>query len=142
MALRLEAGPIPAEHAIDLRRRRSRELGETIVDHARWSLPDDRAVLTAIYRDGLTAQEVATLRHEPPRRVRSRVRRLVARLLSDRFLFVLRRRDSWPTLRRRVASACVLQGLSMREAARRLRVSLHVVRTQMEVINALHREQN
>ncbi len=142
MTLHLDAARIHPDEATDLRRRRSRELGETIVDHARWSLPDDRAMLTAIYRDGLTAREVAALRHEPARRVRSRVRRLVARLLSDRFLFVLRRRDRWPTLRRRVAGACVLQGRSMRETARHLRVSVHVVRKQMDIINALYTEQS
>jgi len=137
MTLHLHTARPHSDNAVDLRRRRSRELGETIVDHARWSLPDDRAVLHAIYRDGLTAHQVALLRHEPPRRVRSRVRRLVQRLLSDQFLFVLRMRDAWPSLRRKVAGACILQGRSMRETADHLHISLHTVRKEMAIIDAL-----
>ncbi|MEO1129793.1 MAG: hypothetical protein AAFX05_08830 [Planctomycetota bacterium] len=125
------------DHAQDLRRRRTRELAETLVEDARWILPDDRAVIHAIYADGMTAQNVARLRNEPPRRLRRRVRVLVSRILSDRFRFVLIHRDAWPPMRRRVAGACILQGRSMRAAAAHLHISLHAVRREMDVINAL-----
>ena len=122
---------------IDLRRRRRRDVAEQIVHRARWSLPEDRAVLGAIFADGLSASQVAQMRNESPRRVRRRVRLLVDRVLSDRYRFVLQHRDAWPAGRRRIASACVLQGHSMRECARRLRVSLHRVRREMDIVNAL-----
>ena len=138
MAINLLSLHASMDEVTDLRRRRTRELAEIVVDHASELMPDDRAVIQAIYRDGLTARDVAELRHEPARRVRGRVRRLVGRVLSDRFLFALRFRDQWPTRRRRVAKACVLEGRSMREGADHLRMSLHEVRREMVVINALY----
>lgn len=128
--------------SVDLRRKRSRDMAEIVADHAQWALPDDRAVIWAIYRDGLTAQQVAHLRSESPRLLRARVRRIVARLVSEQFRFVLRKRDGWPQLRRAVGGACVLQGRSMRDAASFLRLSLHQVRREMGVIRALMDEES
>lgn len=140
MAINLQSLHANMDEATDLRRRRTRELAEIVVDHARELMPDDRAVLHAIYRDGMSARDVADLRREPPRRLRHRVRRLVERVLSDRFLFVLRFRNDWPQRRRRIAKACVLEGRSMRDGARHLQITLHVVRREMDVINALYLE--
>ncbi len=140
MAINMQSLHANMDEATDLRRRRTREIAEIVVDHAGELMPDDRAVLHAIYRDGMSARDVADLRSEPPRRLRQRVRRLVERVLSDRFLFVLRYRDQWPTRRRRIAKACVLEGRSMRDGAAHLQMSLHTVRREMLVIDALFRE--
>lgn len=140
MAINMLSLRSDVDGATDLRRRRTRELAEIVVDHAQELMPDDRAVLCAIYRDGMTARDVADLRREPARRLRGRVRRLVARVLSDRFLFVLRYRNEWPQTRRRVAKACVLEGRSMRDGAKHLHMTLHAVRREMDVIHVLYRE--
>lgn len=130
----------PAE-AADLRRRRRSDLAELIVDRSAWLMPEDRALVCAVYRDGLTAAEVAKLRGEPARHVRRRLRRLVLRVLSKRYEFVMRRREQWPPTRRRVATVCVLQGRTMRETASHLRLSLHTVRGQMAAVAALEEAQ-
>lgn len=121
----------------DLRRRRSRELSELLVAAAEWTAPEDRAVIHAIYRDGMTARALAELRQVPARVVRRQVRRLASRLLSPRYLFVVRNRDHWPSLRRRVATVCVVHGRTMRQAAEFLGVSLHTVRREMSIVDAL-----
>ena len=129
---------IDPAYAADLRRRRSRDIAESIVDAAHHALPDDRATIRAIYADGMSVKEVAQLRATSPRALRRHVRRTVERLLSSRFTYVLANRDDWPPTRRRVATACILQGRPLRAAAKHLRISLHAVRRQMDVINALH----
>ncbi len=135
--IHLDLDRVNVTEAADLRRRRHRELAEIIVEHAQFALPADRALIESIHRDGLTAQQVAALNGSSPRSVRRRARLVVERLLSPRFTFVIVRRDQWPAVRRRVAVACVLQGRTMRETARHLRVSLHTVRKEMSIINAL-----
>lgn len=121
----------------DLRRRRSRLYSERLVERAAWLMPDDRAIIQAMFRDNLTASEVAALRGEPVRQLRRRVRSLVTRMGSSRFEYVVRQRESWPTMRRRVATAVVLQGRSLREAAEHLQMSFHCVRKEMQVVSAL-----
>ncbi|USN99697.1 MAG: hypothetical protein H6810_03290 [Phycisphaeraceae bacterium] len=69
---------------------------------------------------------------------RRRLRRLVTRVLSPRFAFVIASRRAWAPTRRRVAMACVVQGLSMREAGAALGLSLHSVRRQMDAVEALY----
>lgn len=121
----------------DLRRKRSREQLDRLIDLAAWLEPDDRAVVLAVFRDNLTAVEVARLRHEPVRLVRRRLHHLVRRLGSVPFEFVARERERWPTVRRRVATAVVLQGRSHREAARHLQLPHHAVRSEMQIVQAL-----
>ena len=133
----LDMDRVNVTEAADLRRRRRREYAEFLVEHAQFALPADRALIEAIHRDGLSAQEVAALTGAPARTVRRRARLLAERLLSPRFAFVLLRREQWPAGRRRVAAACVLQGRTMRATARHLRLSLHAVRKEMSIIDAL-----
>lgn len=123
--------------ALDLRRRHSRELAERLVELAAHTNPEDRALIEAVYRDGVTAARLATLSGRTPRAVRQRIRTIVTRLLSPRFAYVLAHGDAWPTRRRRIADACVLKGLSIREAAEALGLSVHAVRRQLDLINAL-----
>ena len=129
---------IDPAYAADLRRRRSRDIAERIVDAAKHALPDDRATIRAIYADGMSVKQLAAQRSVSPRSLSRHIRRNVERILSSRFNYVLLHRDDWPPTRRRVATAVILQGRNLRGAAKHLRLSLHVVRRQMDVINALH----
>ena len=121
----------------DLRRRRTRALAEHVLGCAALALPEDRALIESVYGDGLTAVQVARLRGERARSVRRRVRRLVERFVSPRFVFVAARRGMWGERRRRVATAVVLEGRTLREAASLLSTSLHVVRKEMSAVEAL-----
>lgn len=132
-----DADRLSRRPGVDLRRRSVRDEAETLVARAAWALPEDRRLIEAVYREGMPARAVAELRGEKAEQVRRRLRRVVRRLLSEAFVFVLRERDGWPAERRRVATASVLQGRSMRDAAKHLKVSFHEVRKQMQVVDAL-----
>jgi DNA-binding Lrp family transcriptional regulator len=86
---------------------------------------------------GLTARKIAALFGIDPRSVRRRLRRLTRRVLSDRFAFVMRHRETWPASRRRIATACILQGRPIRAAAVELKTSLYNVRKQLDAVSAL-----
>jgi len=129
---------INIQTASDLRRRVPRDLAELLVARAEHLLPEDRALITAVYQDNLTAAQVAQLKGCPPRTIRRRLRSLIQRLLSPRYVFVASRLDRWPPTRKRVARACVLQGRTLRAAAAHLKVSLHTVRRHMDAVAAQH----
>ena len=132
-----------------------------LVERAGWLPTADRALVEAVYGEGLTV--IAFVRRCLDRGIapvdrtalsiteggdasgsleawtrvaRRRLRRLVARLESDRFMLVVGRRNAWATTRRRVAVTCVLQGRSLRQASRDLGLSLHTVRRHMEAVEA------
>lgn len=122
---------------VDLRRRETRELSELIASRAEWLLPVDRDLVSAVFGRGLTTAQAATLTGVSTRVARRRVSALATRVLSAEFEAVVGLRGSWPSTRRRVATACVLEGRTLRETAAHLRLSLHTVRTQMDVVRAL-----
>ncbi len=126
----------PAQ-AGDLRRRRERDLIETLVDRAVHLPAADRALVEAVYREGRPVVELAPLVGEPARVLRRRVRRLVTRLLSKPFLLVAAASPRWPRVRANVARLCVIEGLSMREAARASGLTLHTVRQHMRAVEAI-----
>lgn len=127
----------------DLRRRLGRrDAAEVIVERSKHLLPADAALVRAVFADGVPVSRLAALsdaRAGAPaaRALRRRLRRLLARMLSERFVGVLRRQEEWGVTRRRVAAACVLQGLTMRQAAAALGVSYHAVRRHMDAVGAI-----
>ncbi len=131
-----EPAPNPAL-AADLRRRRSRSLSDRLVARSEHLMPEDRALIRSVFRDGVSAQALAQAARVAPRRTRQRVRALVRRMLTHRYVFVLAHRESWPANRRRVATACALQGRSIRECAAHLRLSVHQVRRELAAVRAL-----
>ncbi|HRP63096.1 MAG TPA: sigma factor-like helix-turn-helix DNA-binding protein [Phycisphaerales bacterium] len=90
--------------------------------------PSDRALINAIYRHGMSAAEFARAVHMTPANIRNRVRRIVRRMISPPFRYVLAHRSGWPRAMRRVAEAIFLEGRTQREAAAATGVSLHHVR--------------
>lgn len=122
----------------DLRRRRRREHTARLVERAVWLPPRDRALVEAVFRDGHPVTDLARLTGDCPRSLRRRVRQLAARLTSPRFLFVVHHRDLWTNSRRRVGTACFIEGLSLRAAARELQMSLHTVRRHTDAIEAAY----
>lgn len=121
----------------DLRRAVTADAASVIADRAEWCIPDERALIHAMYRQGLSALQIAQIRGVPARIIRRRLKAIIARLTSHRFVFVLRHRDQWTPTRRRVATSVILQGRSLRQTAALLSISLHAVRRQMDAINAM-----
>jgi hypothetical protein len=118
-------------------RRGVRDHADEVVRRAEFLLPADRALLLAVYADGRSVREVATLMREDPRRLRRRVRNLARRVLSNDFIFVLRHRDGWPSVRRRVATACVVHGRTLKQGAADSGTSFYNARKQLDAVRAL-----
>lgn len=125
--------------AADRRRQSHRDIAELLVIRADLLTDTDRALITAVYRDNLATSDVAALLGHPhtPRSIRRRLRALVNRILSPRFELVMNQSPEWPPLRRRIAQSYILEGRTLRDTAKHLRTTLHVVRTEMAVVEAL-----
>lgn len=128
------------DESMDLRRRFTADHAQALADRAECCLPDDRALVHALLRQGLSPKEIAELRSIPASTMYKRLKALVNRLNSPRFEFVLRHRDAWTPTRRRVATACVLEGRTLRGTATHLGVTLYTVRREMDAISALIQE--
>lgn len=123
--------------SIDLRRRLRREMADLIVERSQVLPRDDAGLLQCIYGDGRSISALAPMLGCDARKLRRRVRRLVERVNSNEFVFVLSYRQNWTPSRRRVAEACFIRGLSIRQAASDLRLSYHTVRRHLEAVRAL-----
>jgi DNA-directed RNA polymerase specialized sigma24 family protein len=121
----------------DRRLKATREPTEIILLRADALCPADRELIKALYGDGRTAAEVAPILGVRAASVHRRSRRLVTRIFSDLFVFVLRNKDAWPATRRRIASEHFLQGRSLREIAGDLRVCLGTVRQHQRAVLTL-----
>jgi DNA-directed RNA polymerase specialized sigma24 family protein len=130
------------DRGVDLRLRLRRQAAETIVERAQLLNPADRGLLEAVYSSGHSVQQVGRLMGVVApnrlRRLRARVRQLVARVGDPQFVFVSQAKASWPPARREVAELCIMQGASMRDAARRMGVSLYTVRQHRQRIETLY----
>jgi len=110
---------------------------ENLVSYAEHLEPADRALIESVFERGMSAADLARAMGRDPRHVRRRLKRLITRMSSRPFQFVLRCRDKWPVNQRRVADAIVLRGLTQREAADELDLTLHQVRTYIHAVNVL-----
>ncbi|MEQ9617423.1 MAG: hypothetical protein RLN60_05250 [Phycisphaerales bacterium] len=125
---------------LDLRRARRRDVAECLVERARWVRPDERRLVERVYRDGASIKDVSEALGVRASVAGNRLRRAARRMLSARFEFVLAQRASWTGRRRSVARLCVLEGRPMREACETLGLTLHMVRNELKIIDALVRE--
>lgn len=130
-------GTIDPRPAVDLRRTAGRELCDTMVIRARWLMPEDRELVRLHFGEGETAVALARLVDISPKRMRMRLRRLAERMLSHRYKAVLRGRDLWPQRRQNVARAVVLEGRTFRAASVHLHLTLHQVRREMGIVDAI-----
>ena len=133
------ARPFDPHEASDLRRKRSRDLIESVASRAMWLGRGERTLVLAVYRDGLSAAAVARIRRTKARTVRRQVRLAVQRLFGGEAEFVMRHRETWAATRRNAATLVLVQGKSMREASRTLGVALHAVRLHVEAVRSLAR---
>jgi hypothetical protein len=139
------AAPRPRSHRAglfpegppDLRRRDARRHAEQIAERAQFLPRHERCLITAFYEQGRNIAELAALSGQSPRSLRREIRRVLARLTSPEFAFVVVNLDRWPSTMRRVAQSCVLDGVPVRRASQTLRLSLHTVRKHRETIRML-----
>jgi hypothetical protein len=71
------------------------------------------------------------------RSVRLRVRNLARRVLSEPFAFVIRNRNSWPILRRRLATAVIVHGQTIEQAAAEAGTTFYNARKHLDAIQFL-----
>ncbi len=126
----------PSEEAAEFLKRRI-DFAHRLLDLAEYLPDEDRALLQAVYDRGMRPTEFARAIRARPRAIRHRVRGLVERVSSPLFQFVATQQDAWTSQRRLIAQLNVLRGRSQREVARRLGVSLHLVRQELLCIRAL-----
>jgi hypothetical protein len=116
---------------------RRREEAASIMELAAHLRSADRSLLEAIYERGFTAAQLARAQRRSPRTYCDRVMRLLERMNSPAFRYVLRHAEDWPPQRARIARAVFLRGEGQRRTAAALRVSVHRVRREVERIRAL-----
>jgi len=119
------------------RRLRDRSVAEVLLMRASHLSTPDRALVECVLGGQQSVAQIARSVGAPIRPMRSRLRRIIARLGSPEFLFVVRSRDAWSPLRQRVADLCFVRGFTVYEAAEELRVSRYSVRRHRESILAL-----
>lgn len=125
-----------SESSVELRRHR-RAYIEQILDRAVHLGESDRILIQQVYEFGLSMTDVARLRKEKLKSVQRSVSRLLVRMNSELYLFVLSHLDVLPESIRRAADLVVLQGYSLRRAADMSQQSLHHMREQMRSLHAL-----
>lgn len=121
----------------DLRRRLPPAMAERVVLRLDYLPEDERAILRSMFVDNRAVKELVPISGASERVLRRRVKRAIARVLGARFSFVLERRSSWTTTRRRVATLHYIDGRSVRETAEQTGLSLHAVRRHRDAIEAL-----
>jgi hypothetical protein len=123
--------------AADLRRKDGREPTQRLLHLAEGLPAPDRELLRSVFQDGRRVVEVAALVGTDSRTLQRRVRRLAARLGTPLYAFALEHRGRWPALRRRIATSCILEGRSLRQASAEMAVSIYTVRRHYEAVLAL-----
>lgn len=103
---------------------------------------EERILVRTVLGAGVAAADLACVAKCRPRALQRRFKRVIQRLGSDSFAFVMRHAERWPAVRRNIAQAVLLQGMTQREAARHLGLTVHVVRKELERIDALRELQS
>ena len=102
-----------------------------------WLPEPDRALIRSIFDEGKRVSDVARLMKAEPSKLRRRVKSVAKRVTDPRFRQTASLLARLAPTRRRVAMACLLGGMSMRDASHTLRLSLHQVRKHCQAIETL-----
>lgn len=114
-----------------------REISDCVLLRAEWLGEADRALIEQVYGKGVRPADVAAVVGCSTRMVQRRVANLVKRLMDPMIVFVLRNHGDWDKLTAGSALAVLVRGLTLRDAASELGVSLHYVRTRVQVVRGL-----
>lgn len=119
------------------RRRRHRDDIERLLDRASHLPATDRVLVEQVYRHGVPVVDIARLSGQPPRKLRRRLARLLKRMNSPLFAFLIRHGDQLPQPLRRTGELIVLEGHSLRRAVSLSEQSLHRVREHLRTLQTL-----
>ena len=125
------------EHHVDLRRRPTEAESALILKSLKWLPADEQSLMRAVYARKTPVAHVARLMGESPVALRRRIRAIVRRVLSPAFQYAALRRDRLSPSMRRVATSCILHGVSLRDASEELKMSYHTARRHRSVILGL-----
>ena len=120
-----------ADHRLHLRQQT-----EQLLHLAQYLAPSDRELVCSIYHHGMTPTQLARAIGARPRAVRARLQRLLTRINSPTFRYVLATRHKWTPRTRRIAEAIFLRGEAQRQTAARAQTTLHHVRRESQRIRA------
>lgn len=126
--------------SVDLRRRPNLNVAHWLVFVAAHLDDEDRALIEAVFRDGITLRTIARLRGVSRYAIGRRIRQLTARLTDPRFIQAVNCLPEWPRRRADLARLCILRGHTVREAAELLGITEHVARSEFAIVNTLIRE--
>ncbi len=116
-----------------------RSQAEALSHWARHLPPADRALLEQFQAHGRTTRQIADLGGRSCRQVRQRTVTLIKRLQSKEFRFVASFPHKLPPDYLPVAQACFVQGLSLRQTAKRTGRTIYQVRLTRQIIRDLIR---
>ncbi|MEX2216646.1 MAG: hypothetical protein WD768_21210 [Phycisphaeraceae bacterium] len=133
--------PVQSVEMLDHRQRgatvpRRRQV-ESILARAEHLPAADAFLLRQVYEHGLRIEDIARQAHWPRTRVYRHIRNLLIRIELPLFSFLITHADLLDKPTRRVACLVVFEGLSQRDAAARLGLSLHQVRQSFARVQAL-----
>ncbi|TVQ53441.1 MAG: hypothetical protein EA377_07970 [Phycisphaerales bacterium] len=103
-----------------------------LVEDARYLDPSDAALLRSVYDHGMSATQLARAVGAKPYALQRRLRRIVQRMTSPEFRYVLRHRRTWPDQRRKIVEAVFLRGEGQRPTAATCGVTVHRVRQEID----------
>lgn len=132
------AGAGRAEPSTEHSGRRSgrRAVLERLLEWADHLAPAERSLVRCAYDWGVSSREISLLTGQTPRVIRRRLRTLLQRVNASPFQTTARLLPTLPDDRRNVARLVILQGLTQRQAATQLGISIHRVRRELLAIEA------
>jgi DNA-directed RNA polymerase specialized sigma24 family protein len=128
-----------AEAALARRRELRTGATERVLQLAQHLGESDRALIEQVYEHGQSLSKVAKATGVPASQLQRRLSRVLKRMRQPLFRFVAVRGDLLPREVSGTARRVVLQGMSLRETARRSGLTLHRVRKHMETVRAYYR---
>ena len=122
------------------RRRSRRDHIECLLELAKHLPETDRLLVDQVYRYGIAISDIARLHGHAPRNIRRRVAKLLVRLNSPLYKYVVFHHDKLSEDIRRVAVLVVLHGHSLRRAATISNKSLHRIRENIKELRIMARQ--
>ena len=114
-----------------------RQWADRVLQRSAFLNPLDRCLVRQVLGEGVRPADLAPVAGVSARTIQRRVRNLADRLTDPDVVFILRHHRRWPRQTASVALALWIRGLTQRQAAERLGLSLHQVRQQAQAIRAL-----
>ena len=119
--------------SVDFRHHR-RDQVEQLLERAQYLSEPDRLLIEQVYQHGISITDLARLTNNPSRSLRRRVVRLIQRMDSPMFMFVVRNQFRLPPEALRVGQLVLCQGHSLRRAAKVAGRSLHHIRRHLQTV--------